>query len=435
MLHYFFGNTGLAGIFIAAVVAGVLAIISDPKKIVLYKIGLTISGFVLLLLIYLQARAAFVGYIVALAYLYRLNETPWFRTVQAKVAVIIGGLMLLTFLVLAKRDSSKGRALVYSISWDLFQEHWLEGVGWGKFRVAYGLQQAKYFQTHSTTDREAMLADATLYAFNDCWQLLIELGVLKFALMSVGLLLVAKQTFTTQPQASRAMLNRGARAGLILICLASLFSYPFQMPAVQVLVSVFLAGLYSSLTRNDRWRGDILIIPLLALIVFSNTVFKAIYKSQADQLIEKAEEKWRSVSIVQSIHAYRSSYDLLPQLASGIPYARALLLTGHVNAAADVIASLKKIQSLPAVFILSAEVEEKRGALEKAENELLLAHYMVPNRLKPRCLLVKFYLRTRDTVNALGWAENLLLTPVKIHSTEADSYRQFCARLIKELAK
>jgi len=435
MLHYFFGNTGLAGIFIAAVAVGALAITINSKKGTPNEIGLLLSAFILLFLVYLEARAAIVGYLVALVYLGRLKENPWFQKARSRIVVFAASSMLLLILVSVKQGSSRGRVLVYNVSWNLLCEHWLQGIGWGKFRVAYGLQQAKYFQAHCSMDREAMLADATVYAFNDSWQLLIELGVLRFILLTGLLLLLARQLFLSPPHSSRTKLNRGAKAGLIVICLASLFSYPFQLPAIQLLVLFFFVALFISMDDKGRQRRINLILPLVALVICTTTVIRTVQKFRADLLIERAEVKMQSSLIRESIAAYRSSFDLLPQLASGIPYARALLLIGEAKKAGDVLASLKQIQALPAVFLLSAEVEEQRGAWEKAENDMLLAHYMVPNRLRTRCLLVNFYLRRRDTAAAIRWAENLLLAPVKIRSTEADSYRDYCTKLIKDLAK
>ena len=88
---------------------------------------------------------------------------------------VIAITLFLSFYI--KSDSSLGRLLIYKISFKMFLEHPITGIGWGNFQREYNLYQAAFFKSGNYTQKEFLLADNTFYAFNDYWQLIVETGL------------------------------------------------------------------------------------------------------------------------------------------------------------------------------------------------------------------------------------------------------------------
>lgn len=59
----------------------------------------------------------------------------------------------------------------------MFKQNFFEGIGIGNFQVLYGHYQAAYFGAGQYSIKELLLADNTYYAFNDYFQLIIEIGI------------------------------------------------------------------------------------------------------------------------------------------------------------------------------------------------------------------------------------------------------------------
>ena len=49
----------------------------------------------------------------------------------------------------------------------MLKDNWLWGIGHGQFKAKYNEYQAAYFSSHSIDSKEAVLADNSIYAFND----------------------------------------------------------------------------------------------------------------------------------------------------------------------------------------------------------------------------------------------------------------------------
>lgn len=148
------------GIFI---VCGILALGYEylQAKTVAIKVLLSV-GFVcmLLALILNGSRGAILSLIVTVILvlsLYKWNHPSRNRILIASVPVVIGFFFLLYNV---NPISSFGRIMIWSISWNMFVDHILFGVGQGNFGYHYLAYQSAFFELHGNeylSDRAAAL--------------------------------------------------------------------------------------------------------------------------------------------------------------------------------------------------------------------------------------------------------------------------------------
>lgn len=118
------------------------------------------------------------------------------------------------------------------------------GVGAGQFAANYMHYQAKYFQNNNNTN-ELLLADNTIFDFNEFIRLTAEMGI-------TGLLLVLLMLFVIfRPGKNIGFSFIVARSGILSILIFSLLSYPGSILPIKVLFVSF-AAIIAGQQKNIR---------------------------------------------------------------------------------------------------------------------------------------------------------------------------------------
>lgn len=206
------------------------------------------------LLLSTKGRAGFLGFIVGICFIlyqYQLAGKRWKFVIGCFLITGLVGINLLFF----KPGSSQGRWLIYKVSWNIFKEHWLFGVGPGNFDALYNRYQAAYFKTHDIDSSEALLADNSFYAFNDHWQLLLEGGVIGFLFYTVAIGLFIRQHMTGRTTDLNNPLHTAVMASLFCVAIGAAFSYPLHLYPVTLHLVVCLALLQSLSHRSSEVHG------------------------------------------------------------------------------------------------------------------------------------------------------------------------------------
>ncbi|MBL1407348.1 O-antigen ligase family protein [Sphingobacterium faecale] len=104
--------------------------------------------------------------------------------------------MYIFLLYYVKIDSSNGRILIWNVSSTIMKDHWMTGIGLGRFSQEHMHYQKEYLGT-KVEDGEKFnrLAGDVRFAFNDFLQIFIEGGILiltmfVFIVLSIILLLI-----------------------------------------------------------------------------------------------------------------------------------------------------------------------------------------------------------------------------------------------------
>ncbi len=224
---FIYGNLSIVGILIASLCSFIICIgvnkwrIINLRAIIVYVSLILFFAFILILT---KGRGGLVGFITSLCLLYYKHHHSKFSKI--KTLLLFAMLLAMGFYIfIMKKDSSQGRLLIYKVSAAIFQENWLWGVGFGNFKMQYNLHQANYFFSHNIDGKEALLADNTFYAFNDPWQLLIEIGIIRFVCVLMMGILVIKvcKRYSVHVEKRKASIFYGASSALLCIIVASLF--------------------------------------------------------------------------------------------------------------------------------------------------------------------------------------------------------------------
>jgi hypothetical protein len=438
--HFLFGNQSSLSVLLASLYLPVIALVTDywKKACFIRKTLFIASLFVCIyFLLATEGRAGWIGFIAGLVFLYGRD----FRGSKLFTRIIwfLPVLILLVIVIHVKQDSSQGRLLIYKVSVTMFKDHWLWGIGPGKFKVVYNLYQAKYFASHNIDSKEALLADNTFYAFNDIWQLIIEIGLVRFAGFGIIiLLLILYLRHVTAVKKMRSFKN-GALAGMVCIIAASLFSYPFHVFAIQVLFLAYLAVLLFSVGMGG-FMGRYKMMQRIFRFAFLSMVlvfgFYGINKIMSISKSGQAFELYRAGFKNEALNMYASLHQsLITDGASDFSFVKQLYNTNRLIEAKKIITIVKQRYVDNEVYKLSAAIALETGQIEQAEKDYLTALYMVPNRMRSRYDLMNFYLSARDTSKAINWGKSLLKMQVKIPTGTTKNLQQQTKNILQSLRK
>lgn len=154
---------------------------------------------------------------------------------ERKYTIVLISFVLLLFIVLfsyfIKKDSADGRFFIWQISWSIFLDYPLTGVGFNQFPSHYNIYQANYFKIHDDP-AHAWLAADVFFAFNEILQSLVELGIIAIGLWAfVGYktIKILRGLFSNwQINPSKQWLSVGFLGFVCIVFFQVLFSYPFK---------------------------------------------------------------------------------------------------------------------------------------------------------------------------------------------------------------
>lgn len=309
----------------------------------------------------------------------------------------------------------------------ILQEHWIKGVGWGKFNPVYNHQQAKYFTTHSLVDGTAIRANDGYYAFNEWIHVWIETGISGFIFLT---LLTSCIGYLIVKNINRR--NNWHSCILIPILVSSFFSYPLHNTLLFCLALFSVVGLGVTYIFKKKWlefkyakalafalASIVSVVILLREGYIENTLSKAQsaledeFKTEAYELLMKLEN--------ENLHS-RSGDLLLFNL---------MYKTGRIE---ELIALFPKIHKRHCNQSLHSDLakayEEKREYV-KAENHYFTALYIAPYRLQSRLDLMNFYWKKGDQQKAKYWAQQILDAPMKYITSEAIYIKRKAANFLQ----
>jgi tetratricopeptide (TPR) repeat protein len=395
----------------------------------------TVIGVILL--IYTDGRAGWIG--LAAALLYIASRYFWKLRTRLFCAFAIG-LFAVALVVLFsyKPGSSNGRLLIYKVTLPMLREHWMWGVGHGQFKAKYLDYQAAFFATTDIDGNEALLADETFYAFNDYWQILIENGLISLIIFSAFLLLLVTHVIQIQRRLRSNGAFDSATASLICISVASMFSYPLQILPVlaQLLLCIAIISVSGEAVQREHK------IPAFQLSAV-RTALACIYTFLAihyGYLLHFRAESHKAFGLSRTGFKMeaRKIYESLKAspLIDGhffYQYAKTLYYMNQLDSADVALKKSLKTYTSRDAYRLAARITEDKGQHLEAERYYKKTVYMVPNRMLSRFELFQFYVRRRDMTNAVFWGKSVLSMPVKVPSAITNALQQNTSTALKQL--
>jgi O-antigen ligase len=141
--------------------------VKDYLKSYAFILSIACLCLILTLSVLLLSRAFFVGALLGIIFLLFSFKKIVLSKKTVALSLFFVAVAIVVITIFLKSDSSLGRVLIYKISWSMFLDHPITGIGWGNFQRDYGLYQSAYFSAGNYSQKEFLLADNTFYAFND----------------------------------------------------------------------------------------------------------------------------------------------------------------------------------------------------------------------------------------------------------------------------
>ncbi|RAV27413.1 O-antigen ligase family protein [Sinomicrobium soli] len=373
--------------------------------------------------VFAESRSLFIGFVAAGCYLaitrlsYKYNNR---QLVLISGALLVVVLYLLVFLV--KPNSSKGRMLIYKVSWEMFRDHYLTGIGEGGFKRNYMDYQAAYFQAGNYTEQELLLADDTYFAFNDYWQFIIEYGIVGMLVIAVIGLFLLKSIFRLPVDKKKHLPYNLAIILFIAISIAACFNHLFEKLLIQLIflcsASIIVWGhLYKNKTRIFLVLGCLLLSGLL----FFQTYGHQLKHWQAYHYWETSQAMVRAGFITEGLHHCQEVMSSLEHEGSFMEYyGRQLEGARRYDQAIEIFNKALKSRNHHQIYVHLGKCYSTIGKMREAERALLKAVYMVPNRFESRLTLFKHYITSGQINKARTCGESILSLPVKIPSVRVD---------------
>lgn len=420
-------NSSMASIQ-ASVAAIICLSLLQTQKSNWQKVPLIISLCIFIgLLLLLQSRTAVIALIGAAFYVCYPRLRSSFS--QNKLLFIgLGALLLITFslALLVKLDSSAGRWFIWKNAFQLFKEHWLTGVGIGKFNPAYNHLQAEYFSRHSLYSSEAMLADDGYFAFNEWLHIAVEQGV-------IGLIISVSLTFLLLKACFQNIHGDKSIAGGVIVnmFISCLFSYPLHN-WVLLAVTAFFAGMLlqkRNITNGykvTKWRNKMIFV--LAVLLFSFIAFRHF---QSLVLFNKSKELKEEGFKTEAYRiASGQTHKLKSHPAFTIFYLQLLYETGRLEEALKWFDIFHPYHCNQKAHGFVGKIYLERGDSKRAEEHLYNSLYITPHLLQSRMDLVEFYNQQGDKLRARYWANEVINFPPKINSSKAIYLKQQAEKYI-----
>ncbi len=372
-------------------------------------LGLTVAVFT-------QSRAFAFAFFFAIFIVYTFSEKRPLRVVILGFVFLITALLLITFYV--KTDSSLGRLLIYKISFEIFKDNWLFGIGLAEFKQVYLFRQARYFANGNYSPKELLLADNTYYAFNDYWQFVLEMGISGLVIIMALFYILGKQIRNAIQHNNHKILKININIVLIAILTAAFFTHVFENSIFQF-TTILCVAVLCVLNYSRNWMISILLSLSIVALLFIGVTF--LRNHMIDENYKNASRlfiaglKSEAKSEIQKIYPINDN-------KRAVLYLQILLASFNLKNEKEIISLIVKYPNANSYKLLG-DFYTINNKFKAAEEAYLMAINMVPNRFLPRQNLLQLYISQKKFANAQHVAENIISLAVKVDSYQVQKIK------------
>lgn len=366
-----------------------------------------------------QSRAGIISiFIVTIIFLYHElnNKLSQKRKKWILSSLLITSFLLLSTLIILKKDSAIGRLLIWETTIDMIAEKPILGWGNDSFRSQYMPHQADYFKNHPNS-RFELIADNVTHPFNEYLLLTVEHGIIGLVLLFILIFSVYRK--------------RSEKSIVLQLCILSVlifacFSYPFRYPFIWLILAYCLAKLSNDSVKiyfQRKWK--LYSISKIAIIFILIPYFYLLIKDF------RFEYKWNEIarlSLFGKTEIVRPQYKELNSEWNGNPlfmynYGAELNYIKQYTESVLVLQKCAKYYNYYDVQMLLGDNYFKMKDWKKAETCYTNASLMCPNRFLPLSQLMNVYDSIGLNDEAIKIAYKIYNKPVKIKSTTVSGIR------------
>ena len=393
-----------------------------------------------------MSRAAWIAAVVSCGWVYWVQRIGWEKTkrfikghrilttVSSFVILILVAGALVGIYVL-KKESADGRLLLWKITAQAITKQPWTGTGLGGFPAAYAETQAEYFSSGKASETEMLVAGCPEYGFNEFLQIGLEQGV--FGLL-VFVLLLSYSLF-------RGVKNRqiGAAGGILALMVFSLASYPLQLPEFWVVLVVLMGVICTSVASDTPPTPSREGRKVLSAAVIGGMAVCCGWLFWQQKGYYQGYKKWNTLKMLYNSKAYEAAADGYEELVPLLGHkpellfeaAQCLSKTERFAEANHLLERAMKLSGDPMIHYMAAKNEQDLGNYQKAENLLLHAIEILPERIYPYYLLTKLYSETAffQEDKFIKAADAVLTKEPKVESTAIREMRTEVKKMLKNI--
>ncbi|MFD0939386.1 O-antigen ligase family protein [Pedobacter boryungensis] len=385
-----------------------------------FAISLTLLYLVLAVCIMMLNRAFIVGALLGVIFLLFSFEKVAINKKTIGLSLLFVLVATIVVAIFLKSDSSLGRLLIYKISWNMFIEHPISGIGWGNFQREYGLYQGMYFQTGNYTQKEFLLADNSFYAFNDYWELIVETGIIGASSLFISIYFLVRISYYRLKDNPDDELLKLLLALLLVICIAALFTHVFEHGPFKIMLVFILSYLFLANFRKFK-----VVVALTVTVIYAtNHYYFELKNINNYKKWEQAKILSSTGYILESQKIYENLYEEFHNNVEFLQNYNGVLGPNNTGKKIFLLKEILKRYTNHVSYLEMARLYDDIGMRKEAENAFLKAVYMVPNKFLTKEALFNFYLKHQQYKQAAHWRHIILTMPIKIPSERIEAIKQ-----------
>ena len=279
----------------------------------------------------------------------------------------------------------------------------------GAFQTQYMLYQAEYFHLNPSS-QFSQLADNVNYPFNEFLKIGVEygsLGLFVLLLLIIGGISIYKKNLNP--------IKYPAFECIIAIAICACFSYPLKYSMTWAILGFALSIIAIEHHSNLKFRtsyirrfaagGALYLMLLLLQYTIAEMKWKKVVdrslRGETEQMLPFYEELKEELG-ANSLFLYN--------------YAAELHFVGHYDESIEVLTECIRYWNDYDIQLLFADCYLQKGEFEKAEECLILASNMCPNRFIPLYQLVHLYDKIGEKEKAYEFANRITHKTIKVPS-------------------
>ena len=353
--------------------------------------------FLIIGMILADSRAAWLGLIVGLLFFFAIKTRRKSLVVWGSIIIILCGIACYNYRPL----SARARLLIWNVAKEMVIDKPILGHGFASYPHQYMLYQAQYFEGQQNPG-EMIIADNTIYAFNEPLHLTVEMGC-------VGLLFALVVAVVTCWYGKN---QRVALCGLLVWWTFAFFSYPVDIfPLLFIfplLIGVVRTPILYCLNLTRRLKMVIIFICGIASILSFNQIL----------FYGNVHKEWNVYKEMEDSVSAEKLWSCYPKLKTNVTYnvtfLRKMIMNSSERRRMD---EFQQIIPNSETYVFLGKYYKRIGEWESAEKILRTATDMVPARMLPQYNLWILYKEKGDTAKAIDMAHRILSQTVKVNNS------------------
>lgn len=398
---------------------------------VLYLI--LVASTLIILFAFCTSRLAWIAVLIQLGVFWHLQRNKSRESFRNNlIAIVIVGIVV-TGLLLYKKDSTSGRWFVITNTLSLLKEHSIAGIGIGSFDKAYNDYQESYFKTHQDAFH-SNLASYVSFAYTEYVQFVLEVGI-------VGLVGIVGATFkfyglyrdVSGKEREQTYLDYGAFVSCITVLLLALVSFPFRVDCTWTTFICVLGLIFDQrIVRKFKIPFAVSFYALIILVIISLVPLLAFYSIQIRWVELSNLTKSKTISWSVSKKIYQELYPGLKQSPEFLEdYALRSYYNKSYSQSIDLLKQVNTFRSKYDNYLLLGMSYEQMHKPELAEKAYMKCNYMVPSLYASRFRLMMLYHKANNVDAARHWAKVIDRMPVKIPSHTVNSIKHNARNILE----